>query len=53
MRSCIVSISEIMKNPSYNLSAKYWCDTKVSEESSDKGINVNVNIEDKEVTTCE
>lgn len=54
MRSCTVSISEIMNEPNHNLSAKHWCDIKVPKErSGSANVNVNVNLEKKEVTTCE
>ena len=32
MQSCIVSISEIMKDPNLSLSAKHWCERKATEE---------------------
>lgn len=54
MRSCTVSISEIMNDPNHNLSAKHWCDIKVPKErGGSANVNVNVNLEKKEVTTCE
>lgn len=31
MRSRVVSISEVMKDPNHTLSAKYWCNKKSKE----------------------
>lgn len=36
MKSCVVSISEIMKDSNHNLSAKYWCDKKVKGEKNER-----------------
>ena len=54
MRSCTVSISEIMKDPNHNLSAKHWCDVKVPKERGNTAnVSVAVNLEKKEVTVHE
>lgn len=34
MQSCVVSISEIMKDPKHSLSAKKWCERKRTPEES-------------------
>ena len=35
MQCCVVSLSEVMKDPNHTLSAKYWCDKKSKEKKED------------------
>lgn len=32
VKSCVVSISEVARDPTHNLSAKYWCDKKEAQK---------------------
>lgn len=36
VRSCVVSMSEIAKDPNHTLSAGYWCDKKEREQSGEE-----------------
>ena len=31
MKSCVVNISEVARDPTHNLSAKHWCDKKEAQ----------------------
>ena len=32
MKSCVVNISEVARDPTHNLSASYWCDKKEAQK---------------------
>lgn len=47
MKSCVVSISEVARDPTHNLSAKYWCDKKKEAQKKEQDNNFSEVLEEE------